>query len=115
MSAIADIEPTLIDVTPPIKIDAGGTARIGGTRVTLDTFVDAFNAGCEAEELVLRFPSISLPDAYAAIAYFLSHKSAVESYLAIRAEKAAININRVEADFGKSALRAKLLNMRGVK
>jgi uncharacterized protein (DUF433 family) len=36
----------------PVEIDADGAARVGGTRVTLDTVVNAFNNGATAEEIV---------------------------------------------------------------
>jgi uncharacterized protein (DUF433 family) len=110
--ATTDIEPTLGAVAPPIMLDDDGTARIGLTRVTMDTFVDAFNAGYGAEELVLKFPSINLPDAYAVIAYYLSHKDTVDGYIAHRAENAVANLTRVRAEFEMSALRTKLLSLR---
>ena len=35
----------------PLSLDGDGVARIGGTRVTLETVVDAFNRGATAEEI----------------------------------------------------------------
>jgi hypothetical protein len=40
----------MIEVAPvPLEVDADGVVRVGGTRVTLDTIVDAFREGATAE------------------------------------------------------------------
>src|SRR5689334_5795469 len=65
----------------PIRTDADGVARIGGTRVRLDTVITAFNAGCAAEEIVLKYPSVELSDVYAVITYYLWHRTEVDAYL----------------------------------
>jgi uncharacterized protein (DUF433 family) len=113
-AAIIDIRPTLEAVVPPISVDGQGTARIGATHVTLDTFINAFNSGCDAEDLVLKFPTINLPEAYAAIGYYLSHKATVDGYMARRSENADVNLERVRRDFGSSDLRSRLIGLRGV-
>lgn len=46
---------------PPLRTDADGVVRIGGTRVPLETVVSAFDRGA-AEEIVLRFPTLQLSD-----------------------------------------------------
>jgi uncharacterized protein (DUF433 family) len=53
----------------PLTSDASGVDRVQGTRVTLDTVASAFNEGATAEEIVHRYPSVSLEDAYAVITY----------------------------------------------
>jgi len=40
----------------PLKVDSDGVVRVGGTRVTLDTIVTAFNNGATAEEIVHQYP-----------------------------------------------------------
>jgi Protein of unknown function (DUF433) len=52
---------------PPIEQGDDGVIRIAGTRVTLDSLVASFDAGATPEEIVQQFPSLSLPDTYAAI------------------------------------------------
>ena len=44
--------------------DSRGVYRVGGTRVTLDLVVRAFNRGATAEDIVQRFPSLELSDVY---------------------------------------------------
>ena len=60
----------LVDAIPLAK-DAHGVYRVGGTRVTLDIVVRAFNRGATAEEIVQEFPSLQLPDVYQVIGYYL--------------------------------------------
>ena len=38
----------------------------------------AFDEGATAEEIVQQYPALSLADAYAAISYYLRHRSDVE-------------------------------------
>jgi uncharacterized protein (DUF433 family) len=55
-----------VDVIPLAK-DANGVYRVGGTRVTLDLVVRAFNRGATAEEIVQDFPSLQLSHVYQVI------------------------------------------------
>ena len=83
------IEPESI----PLEIDANGAVRVGGTRITLDTIVDAFGQGATAEEITYQYPSLHLADFYAVIAYYLRRRAAVESYLQHR-QKGADSIRK---------------------
>ena len=76
MSLTIDAEPM------PLQADTDGVVRVGGTRVTLDTIVVAFQQGASAEEIAQQFPTVMLSDIYAAIAYYLRHRKEVEAYLA---------------------------------
>ena len=40
---------------PPLALDADGVARVGGTRVTLDTVIGAYKRGVTAEMIVDRY------------------------------------------------------------
>jgi uncharacterized protein (DUF433 family) len=73
-----------LDPVPLVFADDGSAIRIAGTRLTLDAVVGAFKRGATAEEIVQDYPSISLPDVYAVIAYYLRHRSEVEDYLTKR-------------------------------
>ena len=46
---------TIESERPPIVADADGTLRVGGTRVTVDSVLFAFNEGSAAEEIVQQF------------------------------------------------------------
>lgn len=65
----------------PLKVDEDGVVRVGNTRVTLDTIVEAFKEGETAEEIYQQYPSLDLADIYAIIGYYLRQRSEVETYL----------------------------------
>ena len=65
----------------PLRIDLGDQIRVGNTRVTLQTVIGAFQDGLSAEGIVAKYPSLSLADAYATIAYYLRHRGEVDEYL----------------------------------
>jgi uncharacterized protein (DUF433 family) len=93
-------------------VDSGGTIRVGGTRVSLDTVVAAFLEGADAEEIVAQYPSLDLADTYAAISYYLRHRSEVDSYLRERAEQAQAVRAEVERRLPPDGIRARLLARR---
>jgi len=65
----------------PLRTDADGVVRIGGTRVTLDVVIEAFKEGATAEGICCRYPTVDLADVYAAIGYYLRRRDDVEEYL----------------------------------
>jgi uncharacterized protein (DUF433 family) len=69
---------------PPLSVDDDGVLRVGGTRVRLETVINAFQAGCAAEEILLKYPSLQLTDIYAVITYYLWHRAEVDAYLSER-------------------------------
>ena len=93
----------------PIEIDDDGVARIGGTRVTLDTVRNAFVNGATAEEIVQRYPVLQLADIYHVISYYLRERDAVEAYLAERKKQAAEVRRENEARFDPEGLRDRLM------
>lgn len=94
----------------PLSADPDGVVRIGGTRVTLDTVVAAYQAGASAEEICEDYPVLRLGDVYRAIAFFLEHRADVEAYLEDRREHAGRVRREVEARQGSQAgLRERLL------
>lgn len=96
----------------PIRTDADGVIRVGGTRVTLDTVVAAFEAGATAEEIVQQYPSVALADAYSVIAYYLRHQADVQTYLQ-RREREAVPIRAEnERRFDPSGIRDRLIARR---
>jgi uncharacterized protein (DUF433 family) len=68
-------------ISVPLMVTEHGTIRVKGSRVSLDSIVHHFNLGATAEQIAQSFPSLSLGDIYAAIAYYLAHREAVEEYL----------------------------------
>ncbi|MEW5857296.1 MAG: DUF433 domain-containing protein [Cyanobacteriota bacterium] len=102
-----------ITVEPiPLKVNADGVVRVGGTRVTLDTVVAAFNSGATAEEIVFQYPSLQLADIYAVISYYLRHRQEVEVYLQQRQKRASEIRKQNEAKFDPNGVRDRLLSRR---
>ncbi len=85
MSLVIQTDPV------PLRTDDRGVVRVAGTRVTLDTIVAAFQQGSSPEVIHDQYPSVSLPDVYAVVGYYLRHREQVDAYLAQRsAEREAI-------------------------
>lgn len=99
--------------SPPLELTAEGVVRVGGTRVTLDTVVAAFQRGATAEEIQQRYPVLRLGDVYATIGYYLHQKEWVEEYLRQRERRAAEIRTEVEARFDTRGIRDRLLARRG--
>jgi uncharacterized protein (DUF433 family) len=80
----------------PLRVDDGGTIRIGTTRVTLDTLIAAFSAGGTPEQIAQDYPPLDLADIYASIAYYLRHEKELNEYLAKRQDAAEQSRQRNE-------------------
>lgn len=96
----------------PITIDADGAARIGKTRVTLDTVVTAFLEGATAEEIVQQYPSLRLADVYNVIGYYLRRSDEVNSYLEQRKSRAERIRRENESRLDPAGIRTRLLARR---
>jgi uncharacterized protein (DUF433 family) len=83
--------------------------------VSLDTVVGAFNLGCSAEEIVMKYPSLQLPDVYAVITYYLHHREDVEDYLEQRRAQAEEIRRKIEQQFPTQGIRERLLARRTQK
>lgn len=95
--------------TVPLKTDSGGVVRVGGTRVSLDQIVSAFNEGSTPEQIVDSFDTLSLADVYAAIAYYLRHRGEVDAYVEELWQQADEARLRNEARFDPTGVRERLL------
>lgn len=102
MSTAAALEPV------PLRTDAQGVIRVGGTRVTLDTVVYAFDTGASPEEIAEDYP-LRLDDVYAVITYYLRHREEVAAYLERRRRHAEAVRRENEARFDHRGLRERLL------
>jgi len=77
----------------PLRLDGAGVARVGETRITLDSIVHAFQRGASPEQIAADFPGLSLADVYAIIGYYLGEKERVENYLAEHREADAVQLD----------------------
>jgi uncharacterized protein (DUF433 family) len=103
------IEP----VPVPLSVDATGTVRVGGTWLTLDTVLGAFERGDSPAEIVEGFPDLDLADVNAIIACYVRNRQEVDGYLEAREAEAAELRREVEPHQGdQRGLREKLLARR---
>src|SRR5271170_4742629 len=58
-----------------------GDYYVAGTRVSLDSIVDAFGRGESAETICQNFEVLQLEEVYGAIAYYLANQRAIDTYL----------------------------------
>lgn len=100
--------------TPPLRQDASGALRVGQSRVLLELVIRAFQDGATPEAVVQRYPTTTLADIYAVVAYYLRYPNDVEAYLAEREDRAGGILQRIgsrQGDLGE--LRRRLLARRG--
>lgn len=95
--------------SPPLQADRDGVIRVGGTRVTLDSVVRAFDEGHTAEEIVSHFPALRLADVYAVISYYLNNRAAVREYLQQQVAAAGDVWREIEASSDYQIFRKRLL------
>ena len=78
----------------PLTEGDDGVIRVGGTRVTLEALVMAFDAGATPEQIAQDYSALKLDDIYAVITYYLRHTDDVKAYVQWR--QAAADQLRVE-------------------
>jgi uncharacterized protein (DUF433 family) len=84
-------------MSTPIHTDEHGTIRIANTRVTLDVVIGAFRQERTPEQIQESFPTLTLAEIYAVIAYYLNNVSEVDEYLRKQREEAAQLRAEIEA------------------
>jgi uncharacterized protein (DUF433 family) len=82
---------------------------VSGTRVPLETVVHAFRQGATPEEIVQDFPSLTLAQVYAVLAYYLGNRANVDAYVAQQAALSEAARLAHEARFDPTGIRARLL------
>ncbi len=78
MATITDIG-TLIEQTPGI---CGGRPRIAGTAVSVRRIAGWWKLGQTPEEIATQIPHLTLAQVYAALAYYLANKEAMDADMA---------------------------------
>jgi uncharacterized protein (DUF433 family) len=97
-------------MSTPIHTDEHGTIRIANTRVTLDVVIGAFQQDHTPEQIQESYPTLTLAEIYAVIAYYLNNRAEVDAYLRQEHEEAAQLRAEIEAAQPENAeLRNRLL------
>src|SRR2546426_3553047 len=73
---------------PPLYWDTLGALRVGRSRVLVELVIHAFQDGATPEAIAQRYPTATLADIYAVIAYYLRHREEIEAYLDAREQRA---------------------------
>lgn len=94
---------------PPLTLESGGSVRVSGTRVSVDSIVEAHNRRETPEQIAESFPSVSLAQVYAVIAFYLGHRQEVDAYLRRREAEAQELRREVEGRQSAAPTRAELL------
>jgi uncharacterized protein (DUF433 family) len=94
-----------------LRIDEGGTVRVGPSRITLDTVVEQYENGMTPEEMIRTYDSLELADAHAVISYYLRHREDVRAYLKERKAEAETLRTTLEGERSR-VTRAELLARR---
>lgn len=99
---------------PPLRVDEGGTVRIGNSRISLDLVIEQYENGMTPEDMVRAYDTLGLADVHAVIAYYLRHRDEVGAYLKRRAEEAKALQARIETERPRVA-RQELLARRNAR
>lgn len=73
----------------PFRVEEGGVARVGRSRVTLDVVIEQYENGMTPEAIVQAYDSLELVEVHEVLAYYLRHQPAVRAYLERRREVAS--------------------------
>jgi uncharacterized protein (DUF433 family) len=92
---IAELGP--LSVTVPLREDPPGVFRVGKSRVLLELVIRAFQRGETPEGIVQSYDTLSLPDVYAVVGYYLARPEPIDEYLRQRDEAAAETRRKIEA------------------
>lgn len=106
------ISELLAPIAPPIREDSGGVLRVGRTRVSLDSVLAAYNEGAGADEIVVRFPSLTLGEIRAVLGFYHQKREELDGYL-MRAEAEEDRLQEeTELRFPKGEIRERILARR---
>jgi uncharacterized protein (DUF433 family) len=101
---------TIQPEAPPLRIDDSGAVRVGNTRVLFVLVVHAFQNGATPEDIIRMYETLTLADAYGAVAYYLRHREEVEAYLEEYDRQAEAVWEKIRARQGdQSEIRKRLL------
>src|ERR1700730_1147891 len=91
----ADFDP--LSVAVPLREDPPGVFRVGKSRVLLELVIHAFQQGETPEGIVQSYDTLSLPDVYAVVSFYLANPAPFEEYLRKCDETAAEVRRKIEA------------------
>jgi len=73
-----------------LQENEGGVVRIGRSRISLDLVVECYENGQTPEDIVRKYDSLPLADAYSVIGFYLRNRERTRAYLTRRAAEAEV-------------------------
>src|SRR5258708_27379766 len=77
-----------LTVPGALRENPPGVFRVGKSRVLLELVIHAFQRGETPEGIVQSYRTLSLPDVYAVISYYLVNPAPIDEYLRLSEEQA---------------------------
>lgn len=97
---IIDRMAVLIDTfEEAITVSDAGVWRVAGSRVSVDSVLNSFNAGATPEEIIWQFDTLDLKDVYAVINFYLHNRERVDKYLQESDKEQQQILRKVKKDF----------------
>jgi uncharacterized protein (DUF433 family) len=96
---------TLAGVEGVIHSDArlrAGEPIVAGTATTVRAIAELWNQGIAAEEITIHLPHLSLPQVFAALGYYLSHRSEIDDFIAANRIPHSWHGKRLDVQTGKT-------------
>ena len=75
------LEKQPLTLSIPLYEDPPGVLRVGKSRVLLELVIRAFQRGQTPESIVQSYDTLSLPDVYAVVSYYLANPAPFDEYL----------------------------------
>jgi uncharacterized protein (DUF433 family) len=91
------LEQYPIMLSVPLYEDPPGVLRVGKSRVLLELVIHAFQRGETPEGIAQSYSTLSLPDVYAVISYYLANQMTIDAYLRECDERAEVVRRKIEA------------------
>lgn len=95
--AVTVLERQPLTVTVPLREEPAGVLRAGKSRVLLELVIRAFQRGQTPEAIVQSYDTLSLPDVYAVVSYYLADPAPFDEYLRERDAAADATRKLIEA------------------
>ena len=91
------LEQQPLTLSIPLYEDPPGVLRVGKSRVLLELVIRAFQRGATPEGIVQSYDTLSLPDVYAVVSYYLANPASIDEYLRDCDVKAEVVRQKIEA------------------
>jgi uncharacterized protein (DUF433 family) len=91
------LEQQPLTLSIPLYEDPPGVLRVGKSRVLLELVIHAFQRGQTPESIVQSYDTLTLPDVYAVVSYYLTNPAPIDEYLRRCGAQAEATRRKLEA------------------